>query len=135
MTTNEAAGSARVRSFSKLVLTFHLTAAALLLIVACATVDPLTPTPNPTPAPPTTPTPTSEGRAKADVTAVFLLQVENIKRGDWAAVYSACSPQFRAARTQDRFVRDATAQFERDGYSTGGFEARNIVASAESWLD
>ena len=110
----------------------HLIVAALLLIVACATVDPLTPTPDPTPRPPTTPTPTNEGQAKADVTALFLLQIEHIQRRDWAAVYATCSPQFRAARPEDRFVRDAAAQFERDGYSNGGFEARNVKPSVRA---
>lgn len=132
MSTYEAGGSSRVPYISKRVLTVHLMTAAMLLIVACATVDPLTPTPDPTPAPPTTPTPTNEGQAKADVTALFVMQVDFITRGDWVAVYATCSPQFRAARPEERFVRDAVAQFERDGYSTGGFEARNVVPSVRA---
>ena len=49
--------------------------------------------------------------------------------GDWASVYPSCSPSFRQARDLDRFVREASAQFQRDGYTAGGFEARNIQPS------
>jgi hypothetical protein len=49
--------------------------------------------------------------------------------GDWASVYPSCSPSFRQGRDLDRFVREASAQFQRDGYTADGFEARNIQPS------
>ncbi len=85
-----------------------------------------TPTLRPTRTSDVTPTPLASELARARVSAIFTTQVAAIQQGDWAAVYQACSPEFRASRTLARYVQDATAQFARDGYSSAGCEARNI---------
>lgn len=108
----------------------RLFTAGLLVVVALITAcaDGIEPTPTLQPAPTVfaTTTPIPAEVAKARVTELFQGQVAAIQRGDWATVYEACSPAFRAARSLQRYVRDASAQFERDGYTTQGFAARNI---------
>ena len=73
-----------------------------------------------------TSTPNLEAVTKTLVSDLFAIQIAAIQRSDWAAVYPTCSPQFRAARDVDRFVRDSSAQFARDGYTESGFEARKV---------
>jgi hypothetical protein len=66
------------------------------------------------------------------VRAVFDVQVVAVKAGDWASVYSHCSPGFRQLRTVERFTQDASAKFARDGFTAEGFEARNVRISVRS---
>jgi hypothetical protein len=47
-------------------------------------------------------------------------------------VYSHCSPHYRQLRTVERFSQDASTQFGRDGFTTEGFEARNVGVSVRS---
>jgi hypothetical protein len=100
--------------------------AIVLLAVACASEAVTNPTPFPTSTPVTTPTPNPESLTKQRVSVRFREQVAAIQRGDWGSVYEVCSPEFRSARSLDRFSRDAQAQFKLDGYSVPGFEARNV---------
>ncbi|MDA0676581.1 MAG: hypothetical protein O2788_01075 [Chloroflexi bacterium] len=105
---------------------FVLLAILVVLVTACASEAAATPTSAPTSTPVTTPTPNPESLIKQRVGVRFKTQVEAIQRGDWAAVYEVCSPEFRSARSLDRFIRDATAQFKLDGYAVPGFDARNV---------
>jgi hypothetical protein len=105
---------------------FVLFAVLLILVTACASEAAATATPAPTSTPVTTPTPNPESLIKQRVGVRFKIQVEAIQQGDWASVYEVCSPEFRSARSLERFTRDAQAQFKLDGYSVPGFEARNV---------
>ena len=103
--------------------------AVVLLIFSAACAQPdsdATPTLQATRTITATATPNNEARTKARVSALFAQQVALIQQEDWAAVYQTCSPSFRSARTQTRYVQDASAQFRRDGYVASGFEARNV---------
>jgi hypothetical protein len=97
-------------------------------MVACGEVQTSEPTPSlrPTRTLPGTPTPNAEVLAERRVVEVFTRQISAIQQGNWQAVYETCSPSFRSARNLDRFVLDSTRQFASDGYSSTGFEARNI---------
>jgi hypothetical protein len=102
-------------------------AALLVLLSACVGEDFVgTPTLRPARTAIATSTPNLDVLAKTRVADIFAIQIAAIQRKDWAALYPICSPQFRAARDLDRFVRDSSAQFARDGYSASGFEARNV---------
>ncbi len=103
-----------------------LFAVLLTLVTACANGTAATPTAAPTATPIVTPTPNRESLIKQRVAVLFQMQIAAIQRGDWSGVYEICSPNFRTARSLDRFVRDAEAQFKLDGYSVPGFEARNV---------
>ena len=108
-------------------------ALSFALVASCATEESeATPTLRPTRVTNATPTPNLDEVSKARVAAIFASQVAAIQAGDWASVYPTCSPQFRAARDVTRFVRDASGQFARDGYTVEGFEARNIEPSVRA---
>ena len=104
-----------------------------VLCSACAEASSdATPTLRPARTAVATSTPNLEALAKTRVSDLFAIQIAAIQRNDWAAVYPICSPQFRAARDVDRFVRDSSAQFARDGYVASGFEARNVEPSVRA---
>jgi len=110
--------------------------AALILVLialsACNQPDNPTSTPVPTATAVVTATPTQTERVVTAVRAVFDAQVEAVKAGDWPSVYSHCSPGFRQLRTVERFTQDASAEFARGGFTSEGFEARNVRVSVRS---
>ena len=118
-------------------ISLRVSAAVLVVVVLFAAIacnQPATPTftPVPSPTPFVTATPTQTERAVTAVRAIFEAQVKAIKQDDWAGAYDYCSPDFRQLRTALRFTQDASAQFERDGYTPTGFEARNTQFSLRS---
>ncbi len=100
--------------------------ALLIFLSACVEDFDGTPTLRPARTAVATSTPNLEALAKTRVADIFTIQIAAIQRDDWPSVYETCSPQFRVARDVDRFVRDTSAQFSRDGYVAAGFEARNV---------
>ncbi len=99
-----------------------------LFVVATACGDETlgTPTLRPQRTVVATETPRPSEVARARVAEIFAEQIAAITRNDWEAVYQTCSPSFRSARALPRYVEDASRQFERDGYTPEGFEARNV---------